>query len=197
MSFENTWTTAYPRRPFQPHALYGTANDDRRRWQDQIGGVVGGVKHIQTEPGLFQVPRISWTGLKVRPDMNLSERFLLYYTGLRRMAKNILQSIVGRYLDREPVTLDTIHQLREKSWEMKEQLDHRDIDAFGKNIAEVWELNKTLDPGTSNERIEAILEKIDNLIYGAKLLGAGGGGFLFMVTKGISEARKLKQILTE
>jgi len=80
---------------------------------------------------------------------------------------------------------------------MKEQLDHRDIEAFGKNIGEVWELNKTLDPGTSNEQIEAILSKISHLIHGAKLLGAGGGGFFFMVAKGPSEAQKLKQILTD
>jgi len=165
-------------------------------WQDQIGGVVGGVKHIQTEPGLFQVPRISWTDLKVRPNMDFSERFLLYYTGLRRMAKNILRNIVGKYLDRDVVTLKTISQLREKSVEMKEELDHRNIDAFGKNIAEVWELNKTLDPGTSNKEIEAILSKISHLIHGAKLLGAGGGGFLFMVTKGIEETQEVKQILT-
>ena len=62
-------------------------------WQDQIGGVVGGVKHIQTEPGFFQVPRISWTGLGAGPGMDLSERYLLYYTGYRRMAKNILRNI--------------------------------------------------------------------------------------------------------
>ena len=80
---------------------------------------------------------------------------------------------------------------------MKEELDYRDIDAFGKNIGEVWELNKTLDPGTSNEEIEAILTKISHLVHGSKLLGAGGGGFLFMVTKGVSEARKVKQILTD
>jgi galactokinase/mevalonate kinase-like predicted kinase len=166
-------------------------------WQDQIGGVVGGVKHITTEPGLFQVPRISWTDLRIRPNMDLSERFLLYYTGLRRMAKNILRNIVGKYLDRDTVTLKTISQLREKSFEMKWELDHRNIDAFGKKIAEVWELNKTLDPGTSNEEIEAILSKISHLIHGAKLLGAGGGGFLFMVTKGIPDAQKLKQILTD
>ena len=166
-------------------------------WQDQIGGVVGGVKHMQTKPGLFQVPRIAWTDLKVRPNMDLSERFLLYYTGLRRMAKNILQSIVGKYLDRDPIILDTIHKLRDKSWEMKEQLDHQEIDAFGENISKVWELNKTLDPGTSNEKIEAILDKIDNLIHGAKLLGAGGGGFFFIVAKGIAETRKVKQILTD
>ena len=166
-------------------------------WQDQIGGVVGGVKHITTEPGLFQTPRISWTDLRVRPNMDLSERFLLYYTGLRRMAKNILRNIVGKYLDRGPVTLKTISQLREKSFEMKEELDHRNIDAFGKKIAEVWELNKTLDPGTSNEEIEAILSKILHLIHGAKLLGAGGGGFFFMVTRGIQQTRKIRRILGE
>jgi galactokinase/mevalonate kinase-like predicted kinase len=113
------------------------------------------------------------------------------------MAKNILRNIVGKYLDRDPVTLKTISLLREKSFEMKEELDHRNIDAFGKNIAEVWELNKTLDPGTSNEEIEAILSKISHLIHGAKLLGAGGGGFLFMVTKDVNQAQKARRILTE
>ena len=164
-------------------------------WQDQIGGVVGGVKHIRTEPGLFQVPSISWTDLKVRPDMDLSERFLLYYTGYRRMAKGILRSVVGRYLDRDSTTLQTIDRLREVSLEMKEELDHRNIDAFGKKIARVWELNKTLDPGTSNEDIEAVLNRISHLVHGAKLLGAGGGGFLFMVSKGVEQTQQIREIM--
>ncbi len=166
-------------------------------WQDQIGGVVGGVKHIQTEPGLFQIPRISWTDLKVKPNMNLSERFLLYYTGYRRMAKNILRNIVGKYLDRDAVALKTLRQLRDKSFEMKAELGHRNIDAFGEKIHEVWRLNKTLDPGTSNQEIEAILDRISHLIHGAKLLGAGGGGFLFMVAKGSEQSKKVKEILEE
>ena len=87
--------------------------------------------------------------------------------------------------------------MREKSLEMKEQLDHQETDAFGENIAKVWELNKTLDPGTSNEEIEAILSKISHLVHGAKLLGAGGGGFLFIVTKGVNQVRMVWQILTE
>jgi len=164
-------------------------------WQDQIGGVVGGVKYIQTKPDLYQTPKISWTDLKIGTNMELSERFLLYYTGYRRMAKNILRNIVGNYLDRDETTIKTIGQLREKSFEMKEELDHRNIDAFGKRIAEVWELNKTLDPGTSNKDIESIIAKISHLIHGAKLLGAGGGGFLFIVTKGIEESYKIREIL--
>jgi len=38
-----------------------------------------------------------------------------------------------------------------------------------------------------------VLDRIDDLIYGAKLLGAGGGGFLFMVTKGIAETHVLER----
>jgi len=166
-------------------------------WQDQIGGVVGGVKHIQTEPGLFQIPRISWTDLQARSSADMSNRLLLYYTGYRRMAKNILRNIVGKYLDRDPVTLKTITRLREKSFEVKSELDHRNIDKFGKRIDEVWELNKTLDPGSSNENMEAILNRISHLIHGAKLLGAGGGGFLFMVAKGEEETRRIRQMLTQ
>jgi len=161
-------------------------------WQDQIGGVIGGVKLIQTAPGLFQVPKISWTDLNAESD-----RFLLYYTGMRRMAKNILRNVVGRYLDRDMTMLKTISQLRAKADEMKTELDHRNIDAFGERVAEVWELNKALDPGTSNEDIEAILSKVSHLISGAKLMGAGGGGFLFMITKEVGQSQELRKILEE
>jgi galactokinase/mevalonate kinase-like predicted kinase len=111
------------------------------------------------------------------------------------LARYLLRNIVGKYLDRDEITIKTIGQLREKSFEMKVELDYRDIDAFGKKVAEVWELNKTLDPGTSNDNIESIIEKISHLIHGAKLLGAGGGGFLFIVTKGVEQSKKIREIL--
>lgn len=164
-------------------------------WQDQIGGIIGGVKHIQTTPSLFPMPTISWSDLKSNHNMDLSERFLLYYTGYRRMAKNILKNIVGKYIDRDSLTLQTIQKLREKSFEMKTLLDHRNIDEFGKKIADVWKLNKILDPGSTNDDIENIIGKISHLTIGLKLLGAGGGGFLFIVTKGIEQTNKIKKIL--
>jgi len=111
------------------------------------------------------------------------------------MAKGILRNIVGKYLDRDETVINTISQLRTKSLEMKTLLDRRDIDQFGKSINEVWELNKILDPGTTNNEIEKILDMISPHIYGAKLLGAGGGGFLFIVTKGAKQSHLVKSIL--
>jgi fucokinase len=164
-------------------------------WQDQIGGVVGGVKLIQTQPGLLQEPGIAWTSLTT-PDMEISDRFLLYYTGYRRMAKNILKQIVGRYLARDRNTMDTISQLKYQAIEMKKCLDQRDVDNFGNRIATVWQLNKKLDEGSSNVHIEKIISKIEKHICGAKLLGAGGGGFLFIVTKGRQDSLRIKELLT-
>ncbi len=164
-------------------------------WQDQIGGVIGGVKYIQTEPGLFQVPKISWTDIKESVNMNFSDRFLLYYTGYRRIAKNILRNIVGKFLDKDETTMKILEQLKSKSYDMKLALDHRDIATFGKMVAEVWELNKALNPETSNDNIELIIDRISHLIYGAKLLGAGGGGFLFIVTKGPEQSSEIRKIL--
>ena len=77
---------------------------------------------------------------------------------------------------------------------MKDALDGQDVDIFGEKIARVWELNKILDLASSNDDIESILESILRLIHGSELLG-GGGGFLFMVTKGREQARKIKEML--
>ena len=166
------------------------------RWQDQIGGVVGVVKLIQTDPGLFQVPKTSWTDL-TPPDLDISDRFLMYYTGYRRMAKNILQRIMGRYLDRDRMTLELIERNQRLANEAKETLDLRDIDAFGEKIGEVWDLHKKLDPGISNEKIEKIPERVSDYVCGARLLGAGSGGFLFMIAKGAECRQEIKEILAE
>lgn len=156
-------------------------------WQDQIGGVVGGVKIIETNSGYEQVPRIRWTSL---PDDGDSP-YLLYYTGIRRMAKNILRQVVSRYLDRDEEALKTLAELKTIAYEMKTALDQRDIPHFGGLIGSVWECNKRLDHGSSTPAIEEILARIAPHVYGAKLLGAGGGGFLFIVCKGINGKNRI------
>ncbi|MBD3307068.1 hypothetical protein GF339_11650, partial [candidate division KSB3 bacterium] len=165
-------------------------------WQDQIGGVVGGVKLIQTNRGIDQTPRMSWTALEY-PGFELADQFLLYYTGYRRMAKNILRQIMGRYLERDTTTLACINELKALATELKTSLDRRDIASFGQGIAEVWELNKRLDAGSTTPQIDALLASIAPDIWGAKLLGAGGGGFLFIVSKGSPQTHRIRQRLTE
>jgi len=165
-------------------------------WQDQIGGVAGGVKLITTSPGFNQTPTLAWTHLK-QPGVDLRDRFLLYYTGYRRLAKNLLRQVVGRYLRREKEALTTLAELGNLAGEMKDDLDHRRIDEFGHKIHLAWTLNKRLDQGQTTAEIEGILSRVDDYLLGAKLLGAGGGGFIFMVAKDREASNRIQNELVE
>jgi galactokinase/mevalonate kinase-like predicted kinase len=68
---------------------------------------------------------------------------------------------------------------------------------FGGLLDRSWQLNKSLDPNSSNEKVEALFERISPHVYGAKLLGAGGGGFVLMACKSQKDADTLRQVLTE
>ena len=164
-------------------------------WQDQIGGVVGGVKVITAEPGLTPEPSIR----PVPPDL-LDPKAnggltLLYYTGITRLAKDILQQVVGRYLDRERHAMATLERLRALPTKVAEAMAAGDLAEFGRLIDAVWELNKQLDPNSTTDEIESLLAAIRGHIHGAKLLGAGGGGFLLMVCKSPKDAEAARQIL--
>jgi galactokinase/mevalonate kinase-like predicted kinase len=60
-----------------------------------------------------------------------------------------------------------------------------------------WQLNQILDPHTTNAPINAILDRARPFIYGAKLAGAGGGGFLMMVARDPEAAAALRAALSQ
>ncbi|MFH1609769.1 MAG: L-fucokinase, partial [Candidatus Bipolaricaulota bacterium] len=78
-------------------------------WQDQVGGLVGGIKLVTTEPGVPQ--ELRWTSVPVCEA--LRERLVLVYTGQRRLAKGILRAILGRYMSRDPVVGGILREIQE------------------------------------------------------------------------------------
>jgi fucokinase len=164
-------------------------------WQDQIGGTVKGVKLIETSPGMVPDPLIH----PVLPDLldpNCNGgQTLLYYTGMRRLAKNILRNVVGNYLDRDRSSMATFKKLHRLPLLIEDTLARKDIKSFGENIDLAWRLNKEIDPDSSNQAIEEILKIFEPFMYGAKLLGAGGGGFLFVICRSPEDAIKARRLL--
>jgi galactokinase/mevalonate kinase-like predicted kinase len=161
-------------------------------WQDQIGGAVGGAKIVSTEPGLIPDAKIHYLPVDVLdPNVNHGHT-LLYYTGITRLAKGILGQVVGRYLDRDRRTLSTLRQIHALAPQVGEALSRKDMRAFGQLVDATWQLNKQLDPNSSNEQVEDLFSIIQPHIDGAKLLGAGGGGFLLMVCKSPEDAEQIR-----
>jgi fucokinase len=160
-------------------------------WQDQVGGIHPGAKLTMTGPGPRQRLRVE----PVSCPAGFAERFLLYYTGIRRIAKNLLGQVVGRYLAREVQTVQVLHSIKTLAVEMAYAMEESDWDYLGSLLDRHWQLNQILDPHTTNAPINALLESVRPYISGAKLAGAGGGGFLMLLAKTPGDAADLRRRL--
>jgi galactokinase/mevalonate kinase-like predicted kinase len=70
-------------------------------------------------------------------------------------------------------------------------LDAKDIDGFAQGVARYWEQKKAIDPGATNEKIEALLASVRQEVQASLLPGAGGGGFVFIIAKSVEAAYRI------
>jgi galactokinase/mevalonate kinase-like predicted kinase len=166
-------------------------------WQDQVGGIVEEVKLISADPGLVPEFRIQQVQQELLDPRLNNNRTLLYYTGINRLAKDILEKVVGRYLDRDRVVMATLSNLHQLSIRLADVMNGMDYEQFGKMVSHAWQLNKHLDQSSTNTDVEKIMSLIQPYVYGAKLLGAGGGGFVLMVCRSEKHAKNVYQLLTD
>jgi len=164
-------------------------------WQDQVGGVLGGVKVVYADAGLVPDPRVHYLPSDIMEPMVNGGTTLLYYTGITRLAKNILEQVVGRYLDRNRRCMSTLAKIKDLTGCVGEALSQKDMPGFGRLVDQAWQLNKQLDPNSTNEEVERLFARVQPHVYGAKLLGAGGGGFMFMVCKSPEDAMQVREML--
>lgn len=166
-------------------------------WQDQVGGLAPGIKLIRTDPGPGQMVSLRWCDASPLEDGDFKRRCLLYFTGQKRMARNILQNVVTRYLERDAETLCIIEKLKAGALRAKEALDARDVETFASCVADYWELKKQLDPGSTNIPIERLLTSVRHETSAALLPGAGGGGFIFFIAKSPEAAERIRAFLAK
>ncbi len=166
-------------------------------WQDQFGGVLGGVKLLQTGRGFAQNPQVRWlpTDLWTQPEYRPCH--LLYYTGITRTAKSILAEIVRRMFLNHGDELRLLRQMKAHTLDMYEAIQQNDFVRMGQLVRKTWTQNQLLDSGTNPESVEALTRLVDDLCLGYKLPGAGGGGYLYMIAKDPEAAARIKQILTD
>lgn len=152
-------------------------------WQDQVGGITSGLKYITSMPGLQQQLQVAHIELSPQTKKELDERFVLIYTGQRRLARNLLRDVVGRYVGNEPDSLFALEEIQKTAALMRFELERGNVDGFAKLLDYHWELSKKIDAGSSNTLIEQIFSSIEELVDGKLVCGAGGGGFLQVILK--------------
>lgn len=164
-------------------------------WQDQFGGVLQGVKLLQTCKGLEQQPIVHWlpTDLYTQPEYQACH--LLYYTGITRTAKTILAEIVQKMFLNDHDQVALLREMKAHSLQMYEAIQRNDFKEMGKLVGKTWLQNQAIDAGTNPLEVKKLTDLIDDLCLGYKLPGAGGGGYLYMVAKDPEAAARIKVIL--
>lgn len=164
-------------------------------WQDQFGGVLGGVKLLETQRGFDQNPLVRWLpdGLYTQPEY--AQCHLLYYTGVTRTAKKILAEIVRRMFLNHGDEIRQLRAMKAHAQDMYETMQRQDFQRMGQLIRKTWQQNQFIDSGTNPDSVRQITNLVDDLCLGYKLPGAGGGGYLYMVAKDPEAAARIKQIL--
>ncbi len=167
-------------------------------WEDQMGALVPGVKLLVSARGERQ--RIRARRLSAEAEGRfaayLSERALLYFTGQKRMARNVLNGVIS-YYRRNPCNIahEIVKRLKADAAKAFEALERGDWHVFTAVMNAYWNNKKALDPGSTNPMVESIMARIAPLVDAATLCGAGGGGFMLIIACGGEAKRKIRRIL--
>ena len=154
--------------------------------QDQYAASYGGINTIKfcNNGDVLVEPIDISDDIKSR----ISEEFTLIFTGKSRSASSILSNSVseGKF------AIDNLKRIRVQADEAKDFLNSGRLSDLGSLLNEAWEMKRGISESVSDSFLDETYERIISTgATGAKLLGAGGGGF-FLV-HGDSETRqKLK-----
>jgi D-glycero-alpha-D-manno-heptose-7-phosphate kinase len=144
--------------------------------QDQYAAAYGGICDLRFGPG----DRVDVGQITLSPHMRrlLSSELLLFYTGITRSANVILDEQSANTADRLP----QLAQLRDLAGEAADGLRDGEVEAVGIAMNKSWGVKRTLASGVSNSQIDQAVEAALAVgATGAKVTGAGGGGFLLVV----------------
>ncbi|MGE5288240.1 MAG: hypothetical protein ACM3ML_13785 [Micromonosporaceae bacterium] len=143
--------------------------------QDQYIAALGGIRDIRFGPGDEVVAEE--LGLSAPARRALQQEIMLFYTGITRSADTILAEQNGNVEAARP----QLDLLRDLAGVAVERLRGGDVEGVGTAMRESWEAKRKLASGVSNDQIDfAVARALDAGASGAKLTGAGGGGFLLV-----------------
>ena len=159
--------------------------------QDQYIAALGGMRDIRFGPG--EKVEAEELVLAASERRSLQQQVMLFYTGTTRNATTILTEQTANVSN----TLNHLHQLRDLAAAAVEQLRCGDIDSLGPALRAGWETKRHLASGVSNESIDsAVGRALAAGASGAKITGAGGGGFLLAICPA-EHQRAVRQSLSD
>jgi len=145
--------------------------------QDQIWAAYGGTNFISFQrDGTFQVTPLIMNSER---RQELQSHSMLFFTRFSRIAETVAAQKIQNLPDRRQ-QLRAMQQMAEEARDIL-QTPARPIREIGGLLREAWQIKKELADGVTTPAVDEIHDAaIRAGALGAKLLGAGGGGFMLV-----------------
>ena len=112
----------------------------------------------------------------------LEAQCTIIYTGQSRISGQNITAVLDAYRAREPVVTGALARMRELAQMMIAALMQGAIEDLGALVGEHWVHQRSLHPAIATPRIDAIIEHaMAGGAFGAKALGASGGGCVLII----------------
>jgi fucokinase len=173
-------------------------------WQDQAGGLADGIKLVQSAARLpLQVSvKTLLSAAQCSSTAQLGNHMLLLYSGSSRLARDLLRSTLRRWYRRDERMMRTVAALRQNVHKMHEALmvsstKTHDLARIGALLsaynAQKWDMvGRTAMPPYEPRNVGIVMRALAPLLHGWSFCGAGGGGFMLLVTKHATSAASTK-----
>jgi len=146
--------------------------------QDQYAAAHGGFNIIEFRPDeSVVVSPIICDPVTIK---SLEKNTLLLYTGITRSASELLKRQSEEVLSNGDKH-QTLTKMVRLAYQLRDELQKNNLDAFGEILHENWTLKKSITSGISTSFIDDWYEAARKAgAVGGKILGAGAGGFLML-----------------
>ncbi len=164
--------------------------------QDQYAASFGGFNFIEFNPGDHVI--VNPLRLKNEYVSILESNIVLYYTGQSRESANIIDSQTKKLESGDSDIYLQLEKIKELVAPMKNALLRGDIFEFAKGLEQNWEIKKETSTSITTGEIDKYIKSAYSAgALSAKVLGAGGGGFMMFIvplSKRISVISKLREL---
>ncbi len=148
--------------------------------QDQYSAAFGGINFLEfLRDGEVIVNPLRFSEGVVA---ELESSLVVAFSGQSRASDAIIRQQAGGLAAHSAEVLEAMHQLRQDALDMKRAILLGDIEGVAALLERSWVAKKRTAPGVTNPAVEA-LEAAARAAgaIGAKISGAGGGGFMMFV----------------
>ena len=155
--------------------------------QDQYAAVHGGFNCLEFQ-GNSRV-KIEKLTIQSSFKLELEKRLILYYTGQEHVSGDLVKDQIEFYEKKRETSKSYLDQLKEIAYNVKDSIISEDLESFGLLLQKDLKVKQKFNPRLMTVFMSSLNKgMIKRGAIGGRVCGAGGGGCMIWLIKGIDKS---------